>query len=54
MIKPRSLRNGSYKISPVRLSICVSVHWSEMEFSQDLPTKWIFLIFWMMIFCHIY
>ena len=26
MIKPPSLRKGSYKISPVRLPICLSVH----------------------------
>ena len=36
MIKPLSLQKGSYKISPVHLSICLSVHPSVMHFSQDL------------------
>ena len=36
MIKPLSLRKGSYKISPVYQSICLSVCLSVTHFYQDL------------------
>ena len=36
MIKPPCLWNGSYKISPVHLSTCLSIHLSVTHFSQDL------------------
>ena len=35
MIKPPCLWNGSYKISPVHLSTCLSIRLSVTHFSQD-------------------
>ena len=36
ILLPPTLHKESYKISPVRLTICMSVHWSVTHFSQDL------------------
>ena len=52
MIKPLPLQKRSYQISPVHLSICLPLHSSVAQFSQDLLL--IYIIFCMGIFCHVY
>ena len=57
-IKTLSLQKGSYKIRPVHqtihLSVCLPACLPACNTFFSGSTQWIFLIFCMRIFCHIY